>query len=396
MKQFNFHVKPIGLLDMLHFKKLVPNRAEKLAEGANEQVTSVYKVNRMSEFMHPATQMLTIDEIIAHDDDTKTFILTGQYIAPFRAGQYLSVYLTIGESVITRPYSISSSPQWTKEGKYAVTVKRASDGFASDWILSNWKVGIQVTTSGPEGNFYYEPLRDAGHVIGVAGGSGITPFLSMAYAIRDGLEDFNLTLLYGSCAESDILYKLELAEIEKNCDKVKIIHVLSEEKTSCYEYGFITSELIKKYGGDHPYSIFLCGPPAMYNFVDKEIEKLKLESKYVRHELFTSPASPAGLDGYEGDVQKQYVLTVKRFGEQLSVPMKASETVLVALERAGIAAPSRCRGGECGWCRARLDKGETFTPSHLDGRRMADKTTGHIHPCCAYPLSDLTIDICPE
>lgn len=56
-------------------------------------------------------------------------------------------------------------------GKYAVTVKRAAGGFASGWILDNREVGTPVTVSGPQGTFNYEPLRDAAHVVGIAGGS---------------------------------------------------------------------------------------------------------------------------------------------------------------------------------------------------------------------------------
>ena len=396
MSDFNFHVKPIGKLDMLQFKKLVPNRRKKLQAGAPDPVTSIYNVNKLANLLHPKSQKLTIAEVIPHGDIVKTFILSGENLAPFRAGQYLSFRFSINGSELTRPYSISSSPQWVKEGKYAVTVKQASDGFAADWILQNWKKDMEVMVSGPEGTFYYEPLRDAGHVVGVAGGSGITPFLSMAYALRDGLEDFKLTLLYGSCRESDILFKKELDEIEKACDKVKVVHVLSEEESSCHEKGFITAQLIKKYGGDIPYSVFLCGPPAMYAFVDKELEKLSLAHKYIRHELFAAPSSPAKLEGYTGNDKTTYMLTVKSFGDHFSVPMKASETVLVALERAGIKAPSKCRSGECGWCRSRLDSGEVYISPRQDGRRMADKQTGYFHPCSAYPLSDLTIEIWPE
>ena len=73
--------------------------------------------------------------------------------------------------------------------------------------------------SDPQGFFYYEDLRDAKHVVGLAGGSGITPFLSMAYALRDGAEDFELTLLYGSRDEESILFKKELDEVAAACPK---------------------------------------------------------------------------------------------------------------------------------------------------------------------------------
>jgi len=75
--------------------------------------------------------------------------------------------------------------------------------------------------------------------------------------------------------------------------------------------------------------------------------------------------------------------------------MRADETVLVALERAGIEAPSHCRSGECGWCRSRLVSGDVFTPESLEARRKADLKAGYIHPCCTYPLSDLMIEIWP-
>ncbi len=396
MSNFNFHVKPIGLFDMLNFKKMVPARKQALESGSLDPVSGVYAANELAELLHPKSQALTIEKIIDHGDIAKTFVLTGNNLAPFRAGQYLSVQLKIGSSVLTRPYSISSSPAWVKQGKYALTIKRAADGFASGWILDNWKVGDEIIVSGPEGNFYYEPLRDEKHVIGLAGGCGITPFLSMAYAIRDGVEDFQLTLLYGSRKECDILYGQELAEIEKATDKVKIVHVLSDEQKEGYEHGFITAERISDICGKDICSVFLCGPAAMYAFVDKEVEKLKLEGKFVRHELYAAPAAASALPGYTGDAGKTFTLTVKHFGETLSVPMSASETVLVALERAGIAAPSRCRGGECGWCRSRLESGDVFVPEHLDKRRMADIAAGYIHPCCSYPLSDGTIEIWPE
>lgn len=396
MKDFNFKVKPIGLLDMLNFKKLVPRRAKKLAEGSPEPVTSVYNVNRLAELMHPKSQRAEIIKVISHGANARTYVVAGEELAPFRAGQYVSVRLSIGGSQITRPYSISSSPKWAGEGKYSITVKRAENGFASGWMIDNWQIGTQVTLSGPEGTFYYEPVRDAAHVIGIAGGSGITPFLSMAYAIRDGIEDFRMTLLYGSCREADILFKDELDKLCAQCDKVNVINVLSEEENSCYEHGFITAGIIKKYCGEAPFSVFMCGPSAMYEFAENELAKLSLERKFIRRELMAAPSSPEGIKGYTGDITKEYKLTVSVFGQAKTIPMKACETVLAALERAGIAAPSRCRGGECGWCRSRLDEGSVFTPPCLDARRAADIATGHIHPCCAYPLSDLKIEIWPE
>lgn len=396
MNDFNFHVKPLGLLDMLHFKKMVPTRQKALACGSAKPFSAECGANKLASLLHPAEQRLKIAEVISHGADAKTFVLTGEHLAPFRAGQYLSFRLSIGSSVLTRPYSISSSPKWALEGKYAVTIKRQMDGFASSWILDNWDVGDVVCTSGPEGTFYYEPLRDAKRIVGLAGGCGITPFLSMAYAIRDGIEDFELTLLYGSRKECDILYQSELTKIAEETGKVKIVNILSDEQRKGYEFGFITAERIRAACGDELCSVFLCGPAAMYLFIDKELEKLNLERKYIRHELYPAPASPEKIPGYSGSAKSAYMLRVHFYGKVKEVPMLAAETVLAALERAGIAAPSRCRGGECGFCHSRVISGEVFLPEALDHRRMADTAAGYIHPCCAYPIGDLSIEVWPE
>ncbi|MCE5188107.1 MAG: iron-sulfur cluster-binding domain-containing protein [Eubacteriales bacterium] len=396
MNDFNFHVKPIGLMDMLYFKKMVPARQKALSCGSAEPFSAERGANKLAALLHPKEQRLTIAEVIRHGADAKTFVLTGEPLAPFRAGQYLSFRLTIGSSVLTRPYSISSSPKWASEGKYAVTIKRQMDGFASPWILDHWKAGDAVTASGPEGTFCYEPLRDTKRVIGLAGGCGITPFLSMAYAIRDGIEDFELTLLYGSRKECDILYHGELAKIAKETSKVKVVNILSDEQKEGYEYGFITAERIRAACGGEVCSVFLCGPAAMYAFVDKELEKLGLERKYIRHELYPAPASPAKIPGYPGIANGTLTLSVRLYAETKNVPMRADETVLTALERAGITVPSRCRGGECGFCRTRVISGEVFLPEALDHRRMADLAAGYIHPCCSYPLGNLSIEVWPE
>ena len=65
-----------------------------------------------------------------------------------------------------------------------------------------------------------------------------------------------------------------------------------------------------------------------------------------------------------------------------------------AIERAGIPAPARCRSGECGWCRSKLVSGTVYIPAENDtGRRYIDKACGYIHPCAAFPTSDIVIEV---
>lgn len=392
-------VGKIGILDMLRFKNL-PLRREKVIRNAPAaEISAHFKINDNAAALHPDFQEMVISDIIDHEGaGAKSYILSrkdGQNAAWFRAGQYLSVSMQFGDSRITRPYSISCSPLWTKDGKYAVTIRKNPNGFAADKALHSWKVGTTLKVSDPQGSFYYDKFRDAPHVIALAGGSGITPFLSMAYAIRDGLEDFDLTILFGSRDENSILFKKELDDIAAVCPKVKVVHVLSEQKKKGYENGFITAKLIQKYAPENePYSVFLCGPEAMYRFAAKEIDTLGLERKYVRRELLGVTKQVWEQPGYPAECKGQtFRLTIRQADRETVCDASADEPILVAIERAGIAAPSRCRSGECGWCRSKLISGSAFTPEETDGRRFADKEHGYLHPCAAFPTSDIVLEV---
>jgi len=229
-------------------------------------------------------------------------------------------------------------------------------------------------------------------VIALAGGSGITPFLSMARAIKDGTEDFRLTILFGSRNEEAILFRKEFDEIMAATEKVKVVHVLSEEEKEGFEHGFINAELIKKYAGSDKYSVFICGPEAMYRFVSNEVAKLGLEKKYIRQELLGVTKKVWEEPGYPQDAKdKVFKLTVKQGDKTTVIDCAANEPILVAIERAGIKAPSRCRSGECGWCRSRIEEGRAFIPAETDGRRWADKQCTEIHPCASFALSDMIL-----
>ncbi len=391
-------------INPIKFLKMDGIRKQKIesAEAKPLPPLSSYKPNQLAAALHPKRQFLKIAEIIKHSDDVKTFVFVPDEakgttaLAYFSAGQYLSISVKVGQAVITRPYSLSSSPKESLEGKYALTIKRVNGGLATNFILDNWVVGTEVVASAPLGDFTYEPLRDAKKIIGLAGGSGITPFFSLAKAIADGDEDTELTLLYGSRTKADVLFLKEFNEIEKKCDKFRLINVLSDEEAKGCEHGFITAELIKKYAPeDEPYSIFMCGPQAMYDFADKEIATLGLRRKFVRHELFGEYHNPQKNEDYHIAGTEKFKITVHVADVVKTIEASANDTILCSLEKNGIAAPARCRSGICGWCHSRLISGNVYVPKSVDGRRLADFKFGYIHPCCTYPVSDVEIDVPP-
>ena len=90
---------------------------------------------------------------------------------------------------------------------------------------------------------------------------------------------------------------------------------------------------------------------------------------------------------------KTFKLTVHMRDKVYVVDAYQNETLVAAMERAGLAAPSRCRSGSCGFCHSRLISGECTIPEEHDARRKADLKFGFVHPCCTYPDSDMTIDV---
>ena len=389
-------------LNPMDFTKMTPARNEVIekAEAKPLPPTDSYKPNQIANALHPSVQYLKVEKIVENTKDAKSFYLVPntekgtKELAYFSAGQYLSIDLEIGNMKMTRPYSLASSPKEALEGTYILTIKRVEGGLGSNFILDNWTVGTEVTASEPLGTFTYEPLRDAHTIIGLAGGSGITPFRSLAKAIVDGDEDAELVLLYGSKTSEDAMFVEEFKELEKQSPKFKLVNVFSDEKVEGEEYGFITAELIKKYAPEE-YSIFMCGPQAMVNFVDKEIEKLNLRKKFVRHELFGEYFNPDKEEDYPTNVNPTFNITVRIAGKEQTIVANANDSILRSLEKNGIKSPAHCRSGECGWCHSHLISGEIYAPKSVDGRREADFIYGYIHPCCSFPLSDITIEVAP-
>ena len=385
------------------FIKMLPDRQSRFKKASAEMPSITDNATVLARALHPGRQYLKVADVKALSEDTRSYTLVPDEakgttaLAYFGAGKYLTVFETIEGMPVTRAYSISSSPKDSLEGKYVLTIKLVEGGLMSQYIFDNWQVGSSVAVSAPAGNFEYQPLRDAKKVICLAGGSGITPFVSMANAINDGDEDFELTLLYGSRNYENILFRDELAELEAKCSKIKVVHVLSDadaEIPAGCEKGFITAELIKKYAPEgEAYSVFLCGPQQMYEFVDKELEKLGLAKKYIRHEMFGEFHNPQTQADYPAGIPETVKITVTIQDKTWTVEGKSTDSVVQILEKNGIAAPVRCRSGECGFCHSHLISGKVYVPKHLEYRRLADYKFGCIHPCCSFPLTDLVINV---
>lgn len=374
-----------GFIDMIRYSKLTKKRAEHLANGSDAPLEKTYKTNNLAKELHPLYMNVELAEINKKSASLNEFVfrrIDHDKFPFFKAGQYVSLQTKIGDSLVSRPYSIASSPKEALKNILKLGIQK--EGFFSTYMFEKAKIGDKFMMSEPSGEFYYSPIRDKKDIVCIAGGSGITPFISMGKALIDDDENFHMTLFYGVRNVAQIAYKEELDELKKN--GINVVIILSDEKKKEFEHGFISLDLMKKYVDVHNVTFFMCGPEAMYAFLTKEFAKIDLQIKDVHKDASCTTdlkiAKP-----------KTYKLTVHMLDNTYVIDAKENETLLVAMERAGLNAPNRCRAGGCGWCHAKLIKGKYQVAEKRDKRRAADKKFGFIHTCITYPLSDIEIDV---
>ena len=376
-----------GFMDMLRFTKLVPNRREALANGPDTPLPTSYRTNQLAKALHPGEMAVEVTAVrpLTPGMTELTFKRVDATAFPFfRAGQYVSLRGQVGGSLVSRPYSIASSPREALENKLVLGVENA--GFFSGFLNNQVSVGDRFTMTEPSGEFHHETLRDKKRIVCVAGGTGITPFLSMAKSMAEGDEDYEMTLFYGARDEARIAYKQELDALAAK--GLRVIYVLSDEDKPGYEHGFVSAALMEKYVDIRDVTFFLCGPKAMYDFVLKELAPYGLPVKAIRKD-----ATFCGDRAV--DNPRTFRLTVHIRDEAYTVDARENETLLTAMERAGIPAPNKCRAGGCGYCHSKWLSGQFLVAEGRDGRREADRKFGFIHPCVTYPLSDMEIDVPP-
>lgn len=341
--------------------------------------------------LHPRRLCLRVNDIIAETPSTKTFRLVSedQYLPPFQAGQYITLYLEIGHIRTSRPYSISSQPN--QRGYYDITVKRVAAGLVSHFLLDRIHRGDTLTSSGPEGHFFFNPLIHQKNMVCIAGGSGITPVMSMIREICARGLDRTVTLFYGNRTTDDVIFHDELTYLSdrfKNIDYIPVIEEPADEYGGAC--GFMTGALIEEIIGDiDRKSFFVCGPKGLYDFCLPELEGLGIPRRKIRQELYGPPLDICEHPGWPQEIDADAVFTVK-VKEGLQLKAKATETLLVSLEKSGLVLPTLCRSGDCSMCRLKILSGKVFQPAGVPVRK-SDRQFGYAHACVSYPLEDLEV-----
>lgn len=367
---------------------LAQNKA--LKEISNDKIYVGNRPDQIVGQLHAKELSLVVTKITAETPDAKCIRLasTTGYLPPFQAGQYVNIFTVIDGVRTSRPYSISSSPR--QRGYYEITVARIKTGFVSDFFLDNVKIGDVFEANGPSGVFHYNPIAHKKTSVFLAGGSGITPFLSMTREVLEADLDREIHLLYGCRNINVAIYHELLTHFDADYPNFHYHLIISDaEATWDGERGFIDAAMMKKLVGDlDNCTFYICGPQIMNDFCVNELKGINIPKKRIRREMFGTRHDIQNEPGWPSTLTGSEVFNVT-IGDQV-IKAKASDSLLTSLEIAGVRVNVCCRSGECSLCRVKLVRGDVFLAQGVL-QRYADEQFGYIHSCKAYPISDIEI-----
>ena len=382
-------IKETLLGTVVHGKEVMSDIAA-VRNNSNDKIYVGNEPDAIVGKLHKAKLTLIVSEIENETAGAKRFRLVSAdgYLPPFEAGQYINLFTEIDGVRTSRPYSISSSPR--QRAYYEITVARTAQGFVSDYFLDTVKPGDRFEANGPAGVFHFNPVFHKKISVFLAGGSGITPFMSMIREILDAGLERQVYLLYGCRTDDAALFHRELREYAEKYSNFHYHLVLSESVPGWQgETGFIDDTLIAKYVPDiNAATYYICGPQVMNDFCVQKLQAMGISPKHIRREMFgtrrdiqNEPGWPEAMTGKE-----VFHLTV---GEK-ALEALSGESILTALERGGVRVNVCCRSGQCSLCRVKLLSGKVFL-AQGSLLRAADEKFSYIHSCKAFPISDCEI-----
>jgi len=300
-----------------------------------------------------------------------------------KPGQFLTFDWLLDGQKIARSYSIASSP--TQTGFVEIAVKEQAGGCVSRFLNAQVSVGLTVEARGPFGQFFFDPQKHKSIVL-FAGGSGITPMLSMLRYIDDRCLDTKVVLFFSVRTQQDIIYDGELERLEALLPNFERIIVPTRRDNG--EARHLSRERIVWELAEIPtHTFFLCGPEGYMDHVRGILLSLDVDPSKILQERFGGKKLAASQE-LETETPDG---TIEFTGSARTCRSSAGRTLLETAELNGISIPSSCRQGQCGTCATRLLSG-VATMDCEDGLDPALKTQGYVLACVARAQGNVSVD----
>jgi ring-1,2-phenylacetyl-CoA epoxidase subunit PaaE len=305
----------------------------------------------------------------------------------FKHGQHVSIVHSQEGGEIRRSYSICV-PASSEELR--VGIRRVDGGAFSTWAAESLAVGDTVRVMTPTGSFTTElDASRAGRYVAVAGGSGITPILSMLGTILEAEPRSEITLLYANRTRESTMFRDELEALEAaHGGRLRVHHFWSREQDGPRRLdGAALAELLD--GELRPDAVdtwLMCGPEELTHQVAEALRGRGVPEERVHRELFHAEQAPVDLPDHDRPLLDSEV--VLRFdGRDVTLPLSShGETVLSAALPLVPELPYSCSDGVCATCRAKLVEGEVEM-DRCSALEAAEREEGWVLVCQAHPVS---------
>ncbi len=341
---------------------------------------------------------LKVKNIIPETKDAITIVFeqpaSGQIT--YKSGQFLTLIVQVNGKEVRRAYSLCSSP--FTDTDLAVTVKRVENGLMSNWLPDNLKAGQTVKVMAPTGQFTTEYAKDRKrHLVLFAGGSGITPMMSIIKSILNQEPESVCSLIYCNRDIDSIIFKDDLDRMQTADEgRLHVIHVLDTAPMNWQGYsGWLNHDMLKKlferipdWGIDKT-TYLMCGPEGMM----KNVESLLAELQIPKEKIFKESFVQGTIDKEKKEAvaetteAKDHEVTIRYDGQEFKVVVPPNRTILETALDQGIDLPYSCQSGLCTACRGKALSGKVKLDEE-EGLSQSEKDEGYVLTCVGHPLTD--------
>lgn len=312
----------------------------------------------------------------------------------FTQGQYLTFRRDFDGTELRRSYSICSGAH---EAMLRVGIKAVADGAFSHWANTALEPGMTLDAMEPMGKFNtpIEPDQ-AKTYLAFAGGSGITPILSILKTVLAAEPKSRATLVYANRSLNTIMFREELEDLKnQHMGRFSIIHILETDAQDIDLFqGRIDGEKCAALFA-HWIDIasvdtaFICGPEPMMKAIAQSLGDHGLTKEQIKFELFAS-AQTGRLErrtrSVDSATRDSIAASITLDGMTRSFEMARDMTLLEAALDNAMDAPHACRAGVCSTCKCKVIEGEVdMVANHaLEDYEVA---AGYVLSCQSYPVS---------
>jgi 3-ketosteroid 9alpha-monooxygenase subunit B len=299
-----------------------------------------------------------VKHVVSETHDARSFVLD---IPPeladtfsYRPGQFCTFRVHVDGEEQLRSYSMSSTPG--TDADLTVTVKRVAGGVVSNYLLDHVSPGDELELTKPAGVFC--PQASERPLIGLCGGSGITPVMSITKHVLVATER-PVRLLYANRDESSVIFGDTLAGLQAaHPGRLEVRHHHDSDS------GFLTTHDVAGFvGHDLGADFYVCGPGPFMDLVETVLagqgvapERIFIERFLVEQQEKEDAAEEAGGVGVSADDVPAEV-TVILNKKSVVVAYQRGDTLLETARRGGLRPPFSCESGNCATCMAFLQEG---------------------------------------